>query len=139
MAAPATPEEIHEVNVRYHDLAAQHYDSKWGIDYGELGQSQVTAKIAKALGGELGHYESGLEIGAGTGYFGLNLVLAGSIDNYAAADISPSTPRRHAPRPPSFPSRTAPSTSSSATRCSTTCRTSRSRSRSSCVSCARAA
>jgi ubiquinone/menaquinone biosynthesis C-methylase UbiE len=89
MAAPATPEEIHEVNVRYHDLAAQHYDSKWGIDYGELGQGQVTAKIAKALGGELGHYERGLEIGAGTGYFGLNLVLAGAIDNYAAADISP--------------------------------------------------
>jgi len=89
MAAPATSEEIHEVNIRYHDLAAEHYDSKWGIDYGELGQSQVTAKIAKALGGELGHYGRGLEIGAGTGYFGLNLVLAGAIDSYAAADISP--------------------------------------------------
>lgn len=89
MAAPATPEEIHEVNVRYHDLAAEHYDSKWGIDYGELGQSQVTNKIAKALGGELGHYERGLEIGAGTGYFGLNLVLAGAIESYAAVDISP--------------------------------------------------
>lgn len=89
MAAPATPEEIHEVNVRYHDLAAAHYDSKWGIDYGELGQAQVTGKIAKALGGELGRYEHGLEIGAGTGYFGLNLVRAGVLDNYTASDISP--------------------------------------------------
>ena len=89
MAAPASSEEIREVNIRYHDLAAEHYDSKWGIDYGVLGQSQVTAKVAKALGGELGHYERGLEIGAGTGYFGLNLVLAGAIDAYTASDISP--------------------------------------------------
>ena len=89
MAAPATAEEIHEVNVRYHDLAAEHYDAKWGIDYGELGQSQVTGKLAKALGGPLGHYERGLEIGAGTGYFGLNLALAGVIDDYTASDISP--------------------------------------------------
>jgi ubiquinone/menaquinone biosynthesis C-methylase UbiE len=89
MAAPATAEEIHEVNVRYHDLAAEHYDAKWGIDYGELGQSQVTAKVAKALGGELDHYTRGLEIGAGTGYFGLNMALAGAIDDYTASDISP--------------------------------------------------
>jgi SAM-dependent methyltransferase len=89
MAAPATTEEIHAVNVRYHDLAAEHYDTKWGIDYGEPGQAQVTGKLAKALGGRLGHYERGLEIGAGTGYFGLNLALAGMIDDYTASDISP--------------------------------------------------
>ena len=89
MAAPATTEEIREVNVRYHDLAAEHYDSKWGIDYGEVGQSQVTVKLAKALGDRLGNFERGLEIGAGTGYFGLNLVLAGAIDDYTASDISP--------------------------------------------------
>jgi ubiquinone/menaquinone biosynthesis C-methylase UbiE len=89
MAAPPTADEIRDVNVRYHDLAAEHYDAKWGIDYGELGQSQVTAKVAKALGGRLGHYERGLEIGAGTGYFGLNLALAGAIDGYTASDISP--------------------------------------------------
>jgi SAM-dependent methyltransferase len=89
MAAPATTEEIREVNVRYHDLAAEHYDAKWGIDYGALGQGQVTGKLAKALGGELGHHGRGLEIGAGTGYFGLNLALAGAIDDYVASDISP--------------------------------------------------
>lgn len=89
MAAPASSDEIREVNVRYHDLAAEHYDSKWGIDYGELGRSQVTGKVAKALGGRLGHYPRGLEIGAGTGYFGLNLALAGVVDDYVASDISP--------------------------------------------------
>jgi SAM-dependent methyltransferase len=89
MAAPATTEEIHAVNVRYHDLAAEHYDEKWGIDYGEVGQGQVAGKLAKALGGRLGHYERGLEIGAGTGYFGLNLALAGTIGDYTASDISP--------------------------------------------------
>jgi SAM-dependent methyltransferase len=89
MAAPATTEEIHAVNVRYHDLAAEHYDAKWGIDYGAVGQGQVTGKLAKALGGRLGHYERGLEIGAGTGYFGLNLALAGTIGAYTASDISP--------------------------------------------------
>ena len=89
MAAPATTEEIHAVNVRYHDLAAEHYDAKWGIDYGEIGQGQVTGKLTKALGGRLGRYDRGLEIGAGTGYFGLNLALAGTIGDYTASDISP--------------------------------------------------
>ena len=28
-----TAERIRDANVRYHDLAAEHYDSKWGIDY----------------------------------------------------------------------------------------------------------
>ena len=40
-------EEIHDVNARYHDLAAGHYDSKWGIDFGELGGEQVLAKAAQ--------------------------------------------------------------------------------------------
>jgi ubiquinone/menaquinone biosynthesis C-methylase UbiE len=90
MAAPATAEKIHEVNTRYHDLAAEHYDAKWGIDYGELGQQQVTVKLRKALRGQAPQrFERALEIGAGTGYFGLNLARAGVIADYAATDISP--------------------------------------------------
>ena len=81
--------EIHAANLRYHDLAASHYDAKWGISYGELGQGQVTAKLAKALGTQPGPYPRGLEIGAGTGYFGLNLLRAGVIGKLAAVDISP--------------------------------------------------
>ena len=75
--------------MRYHDLAAAHYDAKWGISYGELGQSQVSGKLGKALGRRPEHSPRGLEIGAGTGYFGLNLVRAGVIGELAAVDISP--------------------------------------------------
>lgn len=88
-AADATAERIREVNTAYHDLAAASYDAKWGIDFGEVGQSQVTAKLAKALGTEPGHWEHALEIGAGTGYFSLNLVSAGVIGQLTATDIAP--------------------------------------------------
>ncbi len=64
-----TAEEIRDANTRYHDVAADHYDSKWGIDFAELGLSQVSAKVRKALGREPGHFARSLEIGSGTGYF----------------------------------------------------------------------
>ena len=51
-AAPdATADHIRDVNTRYHDAAADSYDAKWGIDFGETGREQVAAKLAKALGG----------------------------------------------------------------------------------------
>src|SRR4051794_7333010 len=81
-------EAIHDANVRYHDLAAGHYDSKWGISYGELGRAQVVGKLRKALGGDES-FGRGLEIGAGTGYFTLNLLQAGVIQRGVATDISP--------------------------------------------------
>jgi len=88
MALP-TAEQIKDVNVRYHDAAAAEYDAKWGIDYGEIGQTQVTAKLRKALGREPGRFARALEIGAGTGYFSLNLLRAGIIADAVATDISP--------------------------------------------------
>jgi len=88
-AADATAERIRDVNTRYHDLAADSYDSKWGIDFAETGRSQVRAKLAKALGGEPGSWGDALEIGAGTGYFSLNLMAAGTIERLVATDISP--------------------------------------------------
>ena len=87
MARPA--ESILDANVRYHDLAARHYDSKWGISFNEVGQAQVTAKLAKALGHAPGTFGRGLEIGAGTGYFTLNLMRAGVIHEAVATDVSP--------------------------------------------------
>jgi ubiquinone/menaquinone biosynthesis C-methylase UbiE len=82
-------EEIRDANTRYHDVAADHYDSKWGIDFGDLGLSQVTAKVRKALGREPGHFARSLEIGSGTGYFTLNLMRAGLIGEATCSDISP--------------------------------------------------
>src|SRR3954465_6425837 len=93
MPAPpsATAAEIRDVNPRYHDGAAAGYDAKWGIDYGEVGQAQVLGKVRKALGanGRLPTFARSLEIGAGTGYFSLNLLQAGVVREAVCTDISP--------------------------------------------------
>jgi len=93
MPAPpsATADEIRDVNTRYHDGAATGYDAKWGIDYGEVGQAQVLGKVRKALGasGRLPTFGRSLEIGAGTGYFSLNLLQAGVVREAVCTDISP--------------------------------------------------
>jgi ubiquinone/menaquinone biosynthesis C-methylase UbiE len=82
-------ERIREANIRYHDAAAGGYDTKWAIDYGEIGGRQVTGKLAKALGERPRHYTRALEVGAGTGYFSLNLLRQGVIGHAVATDISP--------------------------------------------------
>ncbi|MCW3023873.1 MAG: class SAM-dependent methyltransferase [Conexibacter sp.] len=86
--APATAEEIRDVNTRYHDGAAADYDAKWGIDFGEIGRTQVLGKLRKALGGRLRAFDRSLELGAGTGYFSLNLLQAGVITDATCTDIS---------------------------------------------------
>jgi ubiquinone/menaquinone biosynthesis C-methylase UbiE len=86
----ATPDHIKDVNTRYHDAAADSYDAKWGIDFGDVGQEQVRLKLVKALGGLEGRrFGDALEIGSGTGYFSLNLVQLGVIERLTATDISP--------------------------------------------------
>jgi SAM-dependent methyltransferase len=90
MEALRTADEIRDVNTRYHDVAAASYDSKWGIDFGEIGQAQVLGKLRKLVGRELDSgYERSLEIGAGTGYFSLNLMLSGVVKEATCTDISP--------------------------------------------------
>jgi SAM-dependent methyltransferase len=86
--APATAEEIRDVNTRYHDGAAADYDAKWGIDFGEIGRTQVLGKLRKALGGRVRTFDRSLELGAGTGYFSLNLLQAGVITEATCTDIS---------------------------------------------------
>ena len=88
MGAVAEREQILEVNTRYHDLAATSYDYKWGIDFGAKGRQQVLGKLRKALGEAPSVYPRGLEIGAGTGYFTLNLLRAGVIEEAVATDVS---------------------------------------------------
>lgn len=91
MKAPSTDDEIRDVNTRYHDVAADSYDAKWGIDFGEPGQAQVLMKLRKVLGRaavEQGWTRS-LEIGSGTGYFSLNLLQAGVVREATCTDISP--------------------------------------------------
>ena len=153
MAAPSTPDAIRDVNTRYHDGAAADYDAKWGIDWGEVGREQVLGKIRKALGGRLPLFERSLEVGAGTGYFSLHLLMAGVTREATCTDIRrgwstccAGTPtawgsrsRRTSPTPRPSPSRTARSTWCWGTPCSITCLTWTAHSASSTASCARAA
>ncbi len=84
-------DEIREVNTRYHDVAAESYDSKWGIDFGQVGQGQVVGKLRKLLGAAAltRGFDLSLEVGAGTGYFSLNLLRAGIVRQATCTDISP--------------------------------------------------
>ncbi|HEX7059131.1 MAG TPA: class I SAM-dependent methyltransferase [Solirubrobacterales bacterium] len=96
---PASPtasaDHIKDVNTRYHDAAAEEYDAKWGIDFGDTGQEQVRLKLIKALGGfDRPSLGDALEIGSGTGYFSLNLLQIGAIDRLTATDISPGMLKR---------------------------------------------
>jgi ubiquinone/menaquinone biosynthesis C-methylase UbiE len=86
----ASAERIRDVNTRYHDVAAEDYDAKWGIDFGPVGRRQVREKLAKSLG-EIPQrpFCDALEIGAGTGYFALNLLQLGIVERVTATDISP--------------------------------------------------
>jgi SAM-dependent methyltransferase len=90
MSAPASAsaDEIRDVNARYHDGAAADYDAKWGIDYGPVGRGQVLGKVRKALGAVRAFGRS-LEVGAGTGYFSLNMLQAGVVADAVCTDISP--------------------------------------------------
>src|SRR5436190_8918425 len=85
----ATASEILDVNRRYHDVAAEDYDAKWGISFGEVGRRQVLGKLAKLLGSPPGPFARSLEIGAGTGYFSLNMLQEGVVRDAVCTDISP--------------------------------------------------
>ncbi len=90
MQAVLSPDDVRQANTRYHDAAASSYDFKWGIDFGAVGQAQVRSKLRKLLGAELDRgYGEALEIGAGTGYFSLNLLQAGAVRAATCTDISP--------------------------------------------------
>jgi ubiquinone/menaquinone biosynthesis C-methylase UbiE len=85
----AAADTIRDVNTRYHYVAAGEYDAKWGISYEEHGRQQVLGKLRKALGrSDVGSFDRALEIGAGTGYFSLNLLRAGIVQEAVATDIS---------------------------------------------------
>jgi ubiquinone/menaquinone biosynthesis C-methylase UbiE len=81
-------EQIREANARYHDVASESYDAKWGIDFGEVGHDQVFSKLRKAIGNQPLAYRRALEIGSGTGYFTLNMVRGGLIEQATCTDIS---------------------------------------------------
>jgi len=81
--------EILEVNRRYHDAAAASYDRKWGVGFDAVARAQVLAKVRKLLGPAPPPFAHALEVGAGTGYFSLNLMQTGLVRRATCTDISP--------------------------------------------------
>ena len=76
-------------NVIYHDFEAESYDAKWSISYDERCIEYARGRFAKMAGTEGWPYGRSLEIGCGTGFFTLNLKLAGVLDDAHVTDISP--------------------------------------------------
>lgn len=73
-------------NVLYHDAAAAAYDEKWAISFEQPAVSYVRDRAARMLPGS--RYGRVLEIGAGTGFFIINLWQAGLVEEAHATDIS---------------------------------------------------
>jgi ubiquinone/menaquinone biosynthesis C-methylase UbiE len=99
MAAPhphASAEEIEAAwhdpklaNVLYHDWEASTYDEKWSISFDERCISYARDRFVHVAGDGGWPYGTSLELGCGTGFFTLNLKLAGVIDEAHVTDLSP--------------------------------------------------
>jgi ubiquinone/menaquinone biosynthesis C-methylase UbiE len=74
-------------NLRYHDAAAADYDAKWSISFDDRCVDYVRERARRMLPAR--RYGRVLEVGAGTGFFLLNLWQAGFVGEAHACDISP--------------------------------------------------
>jgi ubiquinone/menaquinone biosynthesis C-methylase UbiE len=98
-AAPkphATAEEVEAAwtdpklaNILYHDWEAGTYDEKWSISFDERCIDYARGRFAHVAGRAGWPYPSSLELGCGTGFFTLNLKLAGVIEHGHVTDLSP--------------------------------------------------
>jgi ubiquinone/menaquinone biosynthesis C-methylase UbiE len=75
--------------VLYHDWEAETYDSKWSISFDERCISYARDRFAAIAGVDGWPYGRALEIGAGTGFFSLNLRQAGVLSEVSVSDLSP--------------------------------------------------
>jgi ubiquinone/menaquinone biosynthesis C-methylase UbiE len=75
-------------NIVYHDWEASTYDAKWSISYDERCISYARDRYAHVAGDQGWPVERMLEIGAGTGFFTLNLMQAGLATSAVITDIS---------------------------------------------------
>jgi ubiquinone/menaquinone biosynthesis C-methylase UbiE len=95
-AAPATAEDLERAwsdtklaQVLYHDWEAQTYDEKWSISFDQRCIDYARDRFAAIAGTTGWPYGRSLEIGAGTGFFSLNLRQAGVLDRVEVTDLSP--------------------------------------------------
>lgn len=75
--------------VLYHDWEAGTYDEKWSISYDERCIAYARDRFVAVAGASGWPYGRSLEIGCGTGFFSLNLKLAGVLDEVHVTDLSP--------------------------------------------------
>jgi len=92
---PAAAEEIERAwhdtklaQVLYHDWEADTYDEKWSISFDERCVAYARDRFAAVAGTTGWPYGAVLEVGAGTGFFSLNLRQAGVVDDVHVTDIS---------------------------------------------------
>ena len=76
-------------NVLYHDWEASTYDEKWSISYDERCIAYARDRFVHVAGDGEWPYDRVLEVGAGTGFFVLNLMQAGLAKQAVVTDISP--------------------------------------------------
>jgi ubiquinone/menaquinone biosynthesis C-methylase UbiE len=76
-------------NVLYHDWEASTYDEKWSISFDERCIDYARDRFVHVAGTDGWPYAKSLELGCGTGFFTLNLKLAGVIDECHVTDLSP--------------------------------------------------
>ena len=98
MAADPTPAEGDPIErawhdtklaqVLYHDWEAGTYDEKWSISFDQRCIDYARDRFETAAGRDGWPYGTALEIGAGTGFFSLNLRQAGVLDEVHVTDIS---------------------------------------------------
>ena len=76
-------------NVIYHDWEASTYDDKWSISYDERCIDYARDRYVHVAGDSGWPCGRVLEVGAGTGFFVLNLMQAGLATTAVVTDISP--------------------------------------------------
>ncbi|MGH8862428.1 MAG: class I SAM-dependent methyltransferase [Jatrophihabitantaceae bacterium] len=93
---PATAEQVEAAwsdpklaNILYHDWEAGTYDEKWSISFDQRCIDYARERFEHVAGRTDRPYPTSLELGCGTGFFTLNLKLAGVIDEGHVTDLSP--------------------------------------------------
>jgi len=76
-------------NVLYHDWEASSYDEKWSISFDERCIDYARDRFEYIAGRAGWPYGNVLELGCGTGFFLLNLKLAGVVEHGHVTDLSP--------------------------------------------------
>ncbi|HEU5006755.1 MAG TPA: methyltransferase domain-containing protein [Jatrophihabitantaceae bacterium] len=76
-------------NILYHDWEAGTYDEKWSISFDQRCIDYARDRFEHVAGRAGWPYKKSLELGCGTGFFTLNLKLAGVLEDGHVTDLSP--------------------------------------------------